>query len=451
MTVLLVNSPLYDYAALDLWAKPLGLLQLGAALRALGVHVTLLDFLDVLRYGERDAAEGIAPPVLKTHGMAQYMKRKIAPPPLEPPPRMWYYRYGLSHARARELLQNQPAPDLILVTSLFTYVYPGVQDAIAFLRAQYSGTPIWLGGVYAQTCTAHAQAHSGADRVITATSIASTATEIAQLLGCARDVPAAWQCFAGLPAPALELYPALRYMPVRTSCGCVNTCAYCVAHQLYPRFEERPWQQVAQEIEAACARFGVRDVAFYDDALLVHARTRILPLLRHAIGQQWPVRLHVPNALHIHLMTQEIADTMRAANVTTLRLGLETLDAGRVRATGAKYAADDIARCMQMLWNADFARSTIGMYILVGMPGQTVAEARATIRFVREELGVKAKLAEYAPIPGTALWPAAVGESRVPIADEPLWHNNSLLGYRSPVFTPDVLAALRAEAKRPLL
>jgi hypothetical protein len=104
-----------------------------------------------------------------------------------------------------------------------------------------------------------------------------------------------------------------------------------------------------------------------------------------------------------------------------------------------------------MLWNADFARSTIGMYILVGMPGQTVAEARATIRFVREELGVKAKLAEYAPIPGTALWPAAVGESRVPIADEPLWHNNSLLGYRSPVFTPDVLAALRAEAKRPLL
>jgi hypothetical protein len=41
-----------------------------------------------------------------------------------------------------------------------------------------------------------------------------------------------------------------------------------------------------------------------------------------------------------------------------------------------------------------------------------------------------------------------VAESRVPIADEPLWQNNSLLGSRSPVFTDEVIASLRLEASR---
>ncbi|MCX7002080.1 MAG: radical SAM protein [bacterium] len=448
MSVLLVNPPLYDYAALDLWAKPLGLLQIGAALRTLGITVTLLDYLDVQQYGPADNTADIAPPVLKKYGTAQYMKRKAAAPPLTPRPHAWYYRYGLSHERAQELLAAVPPPELILITSQFTYVYPGVQDAITFLRRLYPGTPVWLGGIYAQTCPAHAGTHSGADRVVTSTDIVKIAAQVAQQIGYRRAIPAAWHTFAGLPSPALDLYPALRYLPVRTSRGCVNACDYCVAHQLYPQFEERTWQHVADEIETASARFSVKDVALYDDALLVNASRRFVPLLRHAAAQRWPLRFHLPNAMHIHLMTPEIADAMRAAQVTTIRLGMETIHATRVRMTGAKYAAADVARCMQALRAAGFAREMIGMYILVGLPGQTIEEVRATIRCVREEFGVQAKLAEYSPIPGTALWPAAVVESRVPIADEPLWHNNSLLAYRSPVFTPDVLAALRT-ATRP--
>jgi len=448
VNVLLVNPPLYDYAALDLWAKPLGLLQIGAALRALGIKVALMDYLDVQQYGPADAAAGIAPPVPKKYGTAQYMKCRAAAPPLTPLPRATYYRYGLSHERAQELLAPLPPPKLILITSQFTYVYPGVQDAIAFLRRLYPGTPVWLGGIYAQTCPAHAAAHSGADHVVTSTDIAEIAAQVARQLGCRRAVPAAWQTFAGLPPPALDLYSTLRYLPVRTSRGCVNACDYCVAHQLYPQYEERPWQQVAAEIETVSARCGVHEVALYDDALLVNAARRFVPLLRHAAAQCWPLRFHLPNAVHIQLLTPEIADAMRAAQVTTIRLGLETINATRVRATGAKYIAADVARCLRALQAAGFTHDMIGMYILVGLPGQTIAEVRATIHCVREEFGVKAKLAEYSPIPGTALWPAAVGESRVPLADEPLWHNNSLLGYRSPVFTPEVLAALRA-ATRP--
>ncbi|NUM82309.1 radical SAM protein, partial [bacterium] len=44
--ILLVNPYLYDFAAYDLWIKPLGLLYLGAVLGENGCDVTLLDALD---------------------------------------------------------------------------------------------------------------------------------------------------------------------------------------------------------------------------------------------------------------------------------------------------------------------------------------------------------------------------------------------------------------------
>ena len=45
-SILLINPPLWDFSAFDLWAKPLGLLYLAAALRANGYRVHWLDALD---------------------------------------------------------------------------------------------------------------------------------------------------------------------------------------------------------------------------------------------------------------------------------------------------------------------------------------------------------------------------------------------------------------------
>ena len=49
----------------------------------------------------------------------------------------------------------------------------------------------------------------------------------------------------------------------------------------------------------------------------------------------------------------------------------------------------------------------------------------ASIRRVKE-LGAAPVLAQYSPIPGTALWPRAVATSRYDLTADPLFHNNSL-------------------------
>ena len=44
--ILLVNPPVYDFAAYDLWAKPLGLLYLSSILKQQNICVQFFDYMD---------------------------------------------------------------------------------------------------------------------------------------------------------------------------------------------------------------------------------------------------------------------------------------------------------------------------------------------------------------------------------------------------------------------
>jgi len=448
MRILFVNPPIYDVAALDLWAKPLGLLVLAAAARMCGCDVALLDFLDVHLFNDCDARAGLRPPVHKQYGIAQYPKQPAEWPLPVPLHSRTYFRYGISREHALQILAGMEQPDIIVVTSHFTYTYPGVQDAIRIVRGAFPRVPVWLGGLYAQLCPDHARQHSGADEIIHTPDVSAFLTRVAAHAPGMHLPPHAFARMADWPVPALDLYPQLSYIPVRTSRGCVNACAYCATPYLCPQFEERDPVRAAEELLEWCGRFCVRDIAFYDDALLVHAETRLLPLLARAGAERHDLRWHTPNGLHLRYMTPQLAERLHAAGFTTLRFGLETINRARLAATGAKYAHEHVARAMHALRSAGFAPHQIGVYILMGLPGQSAEEVRSTILYVREYFGIKAKLAEFSPVPKTALWARAVAESSLPIADEPLWHNNSLLPLRSRIFTDEVIAELRALAVR---
>ena len=153
--LLLINPWIYDVAAYDFFARPLGLLYLAGLLESHGFPVRLIDCL---------AAPHARP---GPFGTGRYVKEVLPPPPaLAGFPRR-YGRYGISEAAFRQKLAGTPRPAAILVTSLMTYWYPGVAAAIRLAREQFPDTPVLLGGVYATLCPGHAQQHSGADLVIT--------------------------------------------------------------------------------------------------------------------------------------------------------------------------------------------------------------------------------------------------------------------------------------------
>ncbi len=405
--ILCLNPWVYDFAAHDFFARPLGLLTVAGELRQRGFRVAVVD------------CASRAPGTGKPSG--RWPKEILPPPlPLRGIPRR-YGRYGLSPLQVRQLLATLPEPPgAVLLTSLMTYWYPGVQATIALVRDQFPTVPVILGGIYATLLPDHARAHSGADYVLPGAEIGPLLALLTQLTGFTGTTAAE----AEQPYPAWDLLPDQSLLPLLTSRGCPFRCDYCASRILQPRVQRRPPREVLAELLHWFHGWGGREVAFYDDALLADADHHLLPLLEEVVRLELPLRFHTPNALHVGLITPEIARWLRRAQFATLRLGLETTVLGPTR-PDRKVQAGDLERAVAALREAGFRPEEIGVYLLLGLPEQADAEVAAAIREVRR-VGATPVLAQYSPIPGTALWHAAVRCSRYDLEADPLYQNNSI-------------------------
>jgi hypothetical protein len=61
-------------------------------------------------------------------------------------------------------VQNPEKPDLIYVTSLYTWAWRPIWHAVRFYKSIFEEAEVWLGGLYASLMPEHA-ANSGADQV----------------------------------------------------------------------------------------------------------------------------------------------------------------------------------------------------------------------------------------------------------------------------------------------
>ncbi|HOV86231.1 MAG TPA: B12-binding domain-containing radical SAM protein [Syntrophobacteraceae bacterium] len=430
--VLLVNPWITDFAAYDLWSKPLGLLTLASLLRENGIQVALVDCLD--RYDPfSNTHPDMKPGVSRSYGTGKYPKMKIEKPsPYRDFPR-FYYRHGIHPESFRQKLRALPKPDLIWVTSMMTYWYPGVQQTIGALRDVFAEIPIWLGGVYARLCEDHARRTSGADLVVT-----DPLPRIGRRVEDTLQVPVRnkdrWGDLSFLPSPAWDLVPLLEYVPILAGRGCPFRCPYCASARLEPRWERRSGEDIHREISRWHGERGVVDFAFYDDALLLHAESSLRPALERLCRDGVALRFHTPNAVHVRALTPEWCDLLFAGGFTTLRLGLETTQPQRHRQWGGKVEADMFEEAVRNLARAGFSKDRIGVYLLCGAPGQSPREVADAVNAVRRE-GLSPFLAEYSPVPGSPMWKDAVQVSSFDIENEPLYHNNSFFACRRADFS----------------
>jgi hypothetical protein len=77
------------------------------------------------------------------------------------------------------------------------------------------------------------------------------------------------------------------------------------------------------------------------------------------------------------------------------------------------------------LLEAGFDLDDIGVYILFGLPGQDLNNVEQAVRHVRS-FGFRPHLAHYTPIPGSPMFEQACKASPYPLAEEPLYQNNSI-------------------------
>ena len=358
-----------------------------------------------------------------------------------------FTRYGIPPEWFQNDLAKLARPDLVLVTSLMTYWYPGLQETIENIRAVLRHTPIVLGGIYARLCAEHARNHAGADHVFVEPAETRLLSLVQRFTGFSARPVYDPHDFDTYPYPALDLQPGLNYIPILTTRGCPFNCAYCASHFLEPRPMRRSPASVIEEIKCWHAKFGLNDFVLYDDAFLLDAERHAKPILDGICRSELNIRFHTPNALHIRGIDAATARLMRKAGFTTLRLGLETADFDHRPQIDQKVSQAEFKRAVRCLIEAGFSKDQIGAYLLVGLPEQEISAVEQSIKTVIDS-GITPIPAYYTPIPHTALWPKAVAASRYEIASDPIFTNNAIMPCSKEPFSWDLISRLKELASQ---
>jgi radical SAM superfamily enzyme YgiQ (UPF0313 family) len=442
--ILLVNPWIYDFTAYDFWLRPLGLLYVAAILKK---HTDFrLHFIDCL-----DRHHPLLDRKLRTRpdGRGAFLKEDVAKPfILKDIPRR-YSRYGIPLQLFLHELEHLPSPDLVLLTCTMTYWYPGVQLVVELIRKRFGRVPVILGGVYPTLMPEHAKSSCGADIVFQGQAEKKILTLLREVLGDNSCPEHRFENLDEVPWPAFELLRSKESLPVLTSRGCPFKCTFCAAPLLYKNFEQRRPSSVVSEIEYDFQKYKTRNIAFYDDTLLLKKKHHILPFLMEIIKRNLPLVFHTPNGLHVKEIDSEIALLFKEANFQSLFLSQESFDKDVLAKSCPKVSEGDLDKALVCLEKAGYSRQEINVYLIVGLPGQDISGIRESILHVRQ-LGARPRLAYFSPIPGTKEWKHLVENGYLAPDANPLLHNKLTFPYLGWSISPQDLKLLKELVDKPL-
>jgi radical SAM superfamily enzyme YgiQ (UPF0313 family) len=415
--LLLINPWIYDFTAYDLWSKPLGLLYMASFLREAGFEICLIDCLQ--RTSDEQNQK------VQKYGVGHYLRTIVEKPPVLKHINRTYARYGVSEVFfVTELLKHKNA-DAVLLTSMMTYWYPGVQKAAELIRKVLPGKPIVLGGIYASLLPEHAKLTIRPDILIEGPGETKIIPALESLFNIKIDKSLLPKTVEEYPFPAVDLVKSPTYLTIMTARGCPYNCSFCAQQQVSMPFTKRSVSSVVKEFKEHYKKYQLKDFAFYDDALFITPKKHIIPILKELIQLKLPIRLHSPNGLFVRYIDAELAQLMYEANFKTICLSFETSNENRRKDMYSKVTNKDLMNAVNHLTAAGFKASEIASYILMGLPGQQIEEVLASMMFVHH-LGVQIKLASFSPIHGTAEFHKAVKEGYIEENIDPLLTNKSI-------------------------
>ncbi len=281
-------------------------------------------------------------------------------------------------------------PREVWISAVMTYWWESVRDLTIRLRQRWGKrTTIILGGVYPTLCPDHAARMTAADVVV--------AGEIEE----ANDL---WT--------DLSLYERTpTYAVITPSRGCRFSCAYCAQRRINNgrrRTEHRSPEDIVAEMRDKHDRLGIRDFAFYADALLADCDGNFQRVLELVVDGKLPFRPYAPEGMDVTTVARSdrLADLLRQAHMQKLYLPVERLDEGHLKQLGRGHSRlAHVPAAVDKLVKAGFkARNMdINAFVLYGLPGEEIADVVRTVLWVSEMVGSVIPML-FTPVPTTKLY-----------------------------------------------
>lgn len=210
-------------------------------------------------------------------------------------------------------------PNIIYVTSLFTWSWQTVYSAISFYKRYYSEAKIILGGIYASVLPDHA-ALSGADIIH---------------IGLAKEVEDL--------SPAYDLIPKWNGNILFTTRGCIRRCSFCVVPKV-----EGSINSPKNEIYSLLDKNHKRVFIWDNNILAAPNFSKVIEDLK-----KFNKKVDFNQGLDARLVTPEIAKKLRELKLPFLHLAYDD-----------KSARNKVKRAIQYLKDVGFKGKKMIFYTL---------------------------------------------------------------------------------------
>ena len=422
MKFLIVNPPIYDFAAYDVWVKPLGLLYLASILKKCGHTVWFFDYLAREHQGEMSCGK------IKSDGTGPFLSSEIPRPPeveefMDIP--LKYRRYGAPRSVAEDFFASHSDVNCVIVSLTMVYWYPALDEVVSSLDGTVQ--PLaekFLGGNYPSLLPQHAAERYG--RFFKKIFAGDGFEGLSEYLGL--DEKGRIEDFKSWTAPDYSFYKDPPYIVIRKSYGCNFSCGYCASKNMCGGFYFKSADKIISELDEISDYCSFKNVAFYDDLLLTTDEKSDMEFLeklalwrRKVSGRKRDVKFFTPNGLNPSYITPKVAILLKEAGFEDLRLSVESASDLTQKRYGAKSSFWDFQRAMKNLFAAGYGPKKVSAYVMAGLPDETIKDVMLSSQKIADE-GARVRLCEFSPVPGTRVF-GEMGLDEKTI--EPLLLNNT--------------------------
>jgi anaerobic magnesium-protoporphyrin IX monomethyl ester cyclase len=213
-----------------------------------------------------------------------------------------------------------------------------------------------------------------------------------------------------LPYPAFHLLPWKKYKPhpphgitlpfgaMVTSRGCPYRCAYCSKPVFGSKFRAQSPDRVIEEMVYLQKKFGVREIAFYDDSFTLDKK-RVHAIAEKIIAKR--LKIAWTCETRVNLVDKELLVHMKQSGCYSVAYGIESASPEII-----KTLQKDIT--LKQVEAAVHAHKEVGLqvigYFMLGSPGETPQTIQQTIDFAKRLKVDFAQFSVTTPFPGTELY-----------------------------------------------